>query len=373
MQFNAHSKSNGRVSGEFETGISVAEMFASLGNPGFGGPRQLIPNIRTPALNSSNPLQPDWTSAFAGGTLERIRALIQSNYADSSRPSLKTAVRHWARFCAKLGISVFRPQVADNWEAKVMEEMILALFLEYLLFEVRVQGSTCESYFSLMKGWHGEEMGYQPASSGLFASVWISKILRGARRNFPSKFAEREAHSVTFFKMFRRPYAHWFFIQEFFVPHNELSTDGVDMLRTFLVSIDWIDFLAEVVLESMVVCLMRICEALPTKLLPKKLCRGDIKFVYKDGKLIEAVIRIYPPKQSVRARTAGQKAPIVIPSNAGPYLMTAELLWLMVAADPTVGDGTSMPMFRKAPKLAVTKARSNPRGDGQVTHNWLLK
>ena len=45
----------------------------------------------------------------------------------------------------------------------------------------------------------------------------------------------------------------------------------------------------------------------------------------------------------------------------------------MVAADPTVGDGTSMPMFRKASKLAVAKARSNPRGDGQVTHNWLLK
>ena len=133
MQFDAHSKSNGRVSGEFESGISVAEMFASFGNPDFGGPRQLIPNIRTPALNSSNPLQPDWTSAFAGGTLERIRALIQSNYADSSRPSLKTAVRHWARFCAKLGISVFRPQVEGNWEAKVMEEMILMLFLEYLL------------------------------------------------------------------------------------------------------------------------------------------------------------------------------------------------------------------------------------------------
>ena len=251
--------------------------------------------------------------------------------------------------------------------------MILMLFLEYLLFEVRVQGSTCESYFSLMKGWHGEEMGYQPASSGLFTSVWISKMLRGARRNFPSKFAEREAHSVTLFQKFRRSYAHWFFIKELFVPHKELSTEGVAMLRTFLASVDWFDLLAEVVLESMVVCLMRIGEALPTKLLPKNLCRDDIKFIYKDGKMLEAVIRIYPLKQSVRARKAGQKVPIAIPANAGPYLMTAELLWLMVAADPTVGDGKQMPMFRKASKLAVTKARSNPRGDGQVTHDWLLK
>ena len=109
-------------------------------------------------------------------------------------------------------------------------------------------------------------------------------------------------------------------------------------------------------------------------LLPKKLYRDDIKFVYNNGKLAEAVIRIYPLKQPVRARKAGQKTPIVIPANAGPYLMTAELIWLMVAADPAVvGGGKQMPMFRKASKLAVMKARSNLRGDGQVTHDWLLK
>ena len=82
-----------------------------------------------------------------------------------------------------------------------MEEIILMLFLEYLLFEVRVQGSTCESYFSLMKGWHGE------ARDGLSASLeWPFrcrvdiKKARGARRNFPSVFAEREAHSVIYFQ-----------------------------------------------------------------------------------------------------------------------------------------------------------------------------
>ena len=147
-----------------------------------------------------------------------------------------------------------------------MEEMILRLFLEYLLFEVRVQGSTCESYFSLMKGWHGEEMGYQPASSGHFTTVRISKMLRGARRNFSSFFAEREAHSVTFFQKFRRSYAHWFHIKEFCVPRDELSSGDVVMLRTFLASADWFDFLAEAVFGSMVVCLMGIGEALPTKL-----------------------------------------------------------------------------------------------------------
>ena len=53
--------------------------------------------------------------------------------------------------------------------------------------------------------------------------------------------------------------------------------------------------------------------------------------------------------------------------------MTAELLWLLVAADPTVGNPTEMPMFRKASKLSVSKSRNQPRGEGQVTHNWLLK
>ena len=57
------------------------------------------------------------------------------------------------------------------------------------------------------------------------------------------------------------------------------------MIRTFLASIDWFGFLAEVVLEAMVVWLMRIGEALPTKLFPKKLNRDDIRFIYKDGKL----------------------------------------------------------------------------------------
>ena len=245
------------------------------------------------------------------------------------------------------------------------------MFLNYLLYTVGVQGSTCESYFSLMKGWHGEAMGYQPAASGIFTTVWISKLLRGARRNFPSKFAEREAHSVTLFQKFRASYSHWFYIKEFFV--EEMTSEGTAMLRVFLDSIDWFDFLAEVVLESMTVCLMRIGEALPTKLTPSKLSRDDIRFIYKDGKLLEAVLRIYPLKQSVRARKAGKKIPIVIPANSGPFLMTAELLWLLVACDPTVGNPAQSPMFKKASKLAVMKARSNPRGDGQVTHDWLLK
>ena len=130
--------------------------------------------------------------AEAGRPLDAARATLAR--------LISAGVRHWARFCARHGLSVFRPQVANDWGATVLEEeMILVLFLDYLLFEVKVQGSTCESYFSLMEGWHRGMVGYQPASTSLFTTVWISKILRGARRNFPSRFAEREAHSAILF------------------------------------------------------------------------------------------------------------------------------------------------------------------------------
>ena len=72
-------------------------------------------------------------------------------------------------------------------------------WLEALVHEQGVQGSTAESYFSMMKGWHSEVMGYAPGHSGVFVSRWIPKILRGIRREFPSKLKCREAHSVTCF------------------------------------------------------------------------------------------------------------------------------------------------------------------------------
>ena len=45
-----------------------------------------------------------------------------------------------------------------------------------------------------------------------------------------------------------------------------------------------------------------------------------------------------PMPSAVRARKAGKKIPIAIPANSGPFLMTAGLLWLLVACDPTVGN-----------------------------------
>ena len=121
-------------------------------------------------------LRPDFPQ-LAAGTFDRIRGLIQSNYSASSRRSMKTAIRSFARHCAKLRISVFRPNVANNPTLIAQEELILMIWLESLVHETGVQGSTAEGYFSLMKGWHSEIMGYAPAHSGVFVSRWIPKIL----------------------------------------------------------------------------------------------------------------------------------------------------------------------------------------------------
>ena len=70
-------------------------------------PNELAPIVDETATALA--LRPDF-SALAPGAFERVRNLIQSNYSKSSRRSIKTAVRSWARHTAKLQVSVFRPK-----------------------------------------------------------------------------------------------------------------------------------------------------------------------------------------------------------------------------------------------------------------------
>ena len=78
-----------------------------------------------------------------GASLLVNRNDVRPRYAgpkdETSRPSVMTAVRHLVRFCASLGITPFRPQVANDWDGKVTEEVIMMLFLEHLLFVVKVR------------------------------------------------------------------------------------------------------------------------------------------------------------------------------------------------------------------------------------------
>jgi hypothetical protein len=136
LRFNAVKHSSHSNSAQCP-GQSVAELFASFGS------------MRDRDVSAA---LANWSIPARTGAFQRIHELIRSNYAATSRPSVKTAVRHWVRFCASLGITPFRPQVANDWDGKVTEEVIMMLFLEYLLFVVKVQGSTAEGYFSLMKG-----------------------------------------------------------------------------------------------------------------------------------------------------------------------------------------------------------------------------
>ena len=60
--------------------------------------------------------------------------------------------------------------------------------------------------------------------SGVFISRWIPKILRGIRREFPSKLKGREGHSVTCFLPFRERYNFLFkdFLQNIFYRTSEI-------------------------------------------------------------------------------------------------------------------------------------------------------
>ena len=312
-------------------------------------------------------LRPDF-AGLAPGAFERVRNLIQSNYSKSSRRSIKTAVRSWARHTARLQVSVFRPNVANNPTLLAQEELILMTWLESLVHEQGVQGSTAESYFSMMKGWHAEVMGYAPAHSGVFISRWIPKILRGLRREFPSKLKGREAHSVACFLPFRESYNHLFedcFKDIFIDPRR--SSSGIQLAKDLLASnaIDLEDILHQTVIETMAACLCRVGEAMPTKERMLKLSRADLSFCYTpDGLLQEAKVMIIPLKKSVRDRKFDQKVPIVIPSCAGPFLKCAELLWLMSALIPCKADRlSSTPLFLRVKNLRAGSSN-------QCTHKW---
>ena len=122
IRFNSRHANNGRADGTNATGVPIGEFFASFGTMQERGLHHFNPRGGIPLNDPSNPLQPNWQLAAANGSLGRIHRLIKSSYAASSRSSIKTAVRQWVRFCALHGISPFKPQVADNWDAKVVEK-----------------------------------------------------------------------------------------------------------------------------------------------------------------------------------------------------------------------------------------------------------
>ena len=164
-------------------------------------------------------------------------------------------------------------------------------WLESRVHEQGVQGSTAESYFSMMKGWHAEVVGYAPAHSGVFISRWIPKILRGLRREFPSKLKGREAHSVANFLPFRERYN--FLIEDcfeniFIDPRR--SSSGIQLARDLLATnaIDFEDVLHQAVIETMAACLCRVGEAMPTKERMLKLSRADLPFCYTSDGLLSS-------------------------------------------------------------------------------------
>ena len=331
-----------------ECKVALANVFAAC--------KAMAGNSLAPILPDEDLVNPDF-SQLLPGTFERVAHLIRSNYTNSSRRSIKTAVRSWAKHLASLKCTIFRPNCANNPTLLAQEEIIRMTWLEKLVHVQGVQGSTAESYFSMMDGWHSEIMGYAPARSGIYVSRWIPKILRGIRREFPSKLKGREAHSVACFEPMRLPYACLF---EESLSHQifrgpSLDPSGVQLARTVIKSpkVDVEEILHQTVIENTTACLCRVGEAMPMKERMLKFSRADLSFACDcNGFLLEARVMIIPLKKSVRDRKFGRKIPIVIPARAGPHLKAAELLWLVCALIPCPRDkAKSTPMFLRTSHL----------------------
>ena len=77
MRYNAKLASNGRTSGQFENGVSITEMFASLGAAEHRDTAHLATHRLPPTSNHPNPAQFDWAASIESGAFGRIRHLIQ--------------------------------------------------------------------------------------------------------------------------------------------------------------------------------------------------------------------------------------------------------------------------------------------------------
>ena len=146
------------------------------------------------------------------------------------------------------------------------------------------------------------------------------------------------------------------------------STSGFNLAKALLATqhVDMEHVLHRAVVETMVACLCRVGEAMPTKERILKMTHADLSFSYtSDGLLKEAKVMIIPLKKPVRDRKFDQKIPIVIPARAGPFLKCAELLWLMVALVPCPSNRlSSTPLFL----LRMKNLRAG--SVNQCTHKW---
>ena len=171
-----------------------------------------------------------------------------------------------------------------------------------------------------MKGWHSEIMGYAPAHSGVFVCRWIPKILRGIRREFPSKLKGREAHSVVCFLPMREKYEFLLLWKELFKNPSFGADKNCRSRRSIkhvisLHQLDQAGMLHQCVLETMAVSLCRVGEAMPTRERMLKVSRSDLAFRYdNEARLLEAKLMLIPLKKAVRNRKFGRKVLIIIPA-----------------------------------------------------------
>ena len=87
MRYNSKLASNGRTSGQLENGVSLTELFASLGAAGHRDTAHLASLRSPPTPDSSNPVNLDWRASIESGAFGRIRHLIQTSRVTTQQPA----------------------------------------------------------------------------------------------------------------------------------------------------------------------------------------------------------------------------------------------------------------------------------------------
>ena len=314
-----------------------------------------------------------------GEFTERIRRaqdLVKANYADTSRPSIKTAAKLWVNFCLEHDVSPLRPKMTTLPEdEKRMEICLRQAFLDYLIdTEPRingnrvfkgVQGSTAEQYYSLTKGWHVEICGYAMADDPGDPDQTITRAMRGVRRLRPSAGdKEKHPHSTQHFETWRKPFQHIFELCSFKKFKSATNpgarlTREIGRVRAALAGrtafgqplFKVLVFCC--ILEVMTASLSRPAELTPAKPASKmRALRSDIQFEWIPftDVLRSVVVKVLPLKQSVRRKGFSQKIPVPMIAEAGPYMCPAKMLYLLCLLDPVPNEQLATTrMFRFPP------------------------
>ena len=269
------------------------------------------------------------SSAFEA-RLERVTRHERMHYAESSRDTVKAAVKYWLEYTVgESQLRPLRPNCASLTQAQIQHEhRLMQCFADFL--GERVMPGTVESYLSVVRGWHTEITGWPPGDAPNQPNLRLRRQVTGMHRERPRPPSERLAHSTKLFKTFRAGFDDLIDEIDFVefsdpaIPPRVLAAQ-ISRLREQLIARGQFErFLACTALEVQTCVLGRPGEVYPSK--GARLTFSDVEFVFENGRLREGWVHILPLKKRPRNRAFGVKQPMPLIMEQGEHMRALKLL-----------------------------------------------